>query len=67
MRTADVKGYDMDELHQWWYNVDTGETEFGPGAPNAERMGPYATQQDAEHALDLARQRNEAWDAQDEE
>lgn len=57
----------MDAEHQWWYNLNSGEAEFGPGAPNSERLGPYATQQEAQHALELAHERSEQWDAEDEE
>lgn len=57
----------LDEPDQWWYNLVTGQVEFGAGAPNSERLGPYATKDEAEHALQRARERNEAWDAQDDE
>ena len=57
----------VDEHDQWWYNLVTGEVEFGAGAPNSERLGPYATKDEAEHALQRARERNDAWDAQDDE
>ena len=29
------------------------------------RLGPFATAAEAEHALELVRQRNEAWDEED--
>jgi hypothetical protein len=50
----------------WWYNLRTQKVEQGPGDPNSERMGPYATRAEAESALDRARERTEAWDAQDD-
>jgi hypothetical protein len=39
--------------------------EHGPGCPNKERLGPFATEQEAAHALDKVRQRNEDWDKAD--
>jgi hypothetical protein len=56
---------DVDD--QWWFDVVTGHVEHGPGSPNSERLGPYATKEEAEHALQRARERNEAWDAQEDD
>jgi hypothetical protein len=39
----------------------------GAGCPNKERLGPFATQQEAAHALDTVRRRNEEWDKSDED
>lgn len=50
----------------WWFNLRTQAVEHGPGDPNSERMGPYATRAEAESALDRAKARNEAWDADDD-
>jgi hypothetical protein len=50
----------------WWYNLRTQKVERGPGDPNSERMGPYATQAEAETALARANARTEAWDAEDD-
>ena len=56
----------MDD-QQWWFNLETGEPELGPGAPNRERLGPFATREEAAQALETAHRRSEEWDAQDEE
>jgi hypothetical protein len=56
----------LDGKDLWWYNLRTQTVEQGPGAPNAERMGPYATQAEAETAMERARARTEAWDAEDD-
>ena len=37
----------------WWYNLRTQKVEQGPGDPNSERMGPYATRAEAESALEI--------------
>ena len=52
----------MDEDKKWWWSLRRGKAEYGPGEPNAERLGPYATQEEAEGALERARRRNEEWD-----
>jgi hypothetical protein len=52
----------------WWFNVDTRQVErMDEGAPNAVRLGPYPTPEEAALALEKARARTEAWDRQDEE
>ena len=50
---------------QWWFNLRTQEVEQGLGDPNSERLGPYATEQEARDVLARMHARNEAWDAQD--
>ena len=51
----------------WWFNLRTQTVEHGPGSAAKDRMGPYATRADAEHALDRARERNEAWRRADDD
>jgi hypothetical protein len=52
---------------QWWFCLTHMRVEEGAGCPNKDRMGPYASQDEAAHALERARQRNEAWRKQDED
>ena len=49
----------------WWVDLATGQVEKGRQSPAAQRMGPYATREAAEHAFERARERNEAWEAED--
>ena len=56
----------MNEDQSWWYCLKHGNVEQGPGCPGKDRLGPYATREEAEHALDRVRERNEEWDAQNE-
>lgn len=56
----------VDGEAQWWFNLLTKEVEHGSGAPNAERLGPYATKEEAQMALETAHARSEAWDADEE-
>lgn len=51
----------------WYYNITTGQVEHGMVSAWTDRMGPYDTEQAARQALDIAKQRNEQWDADDEE
>jgi hypothetical protein len=40
------------------HRVETGEDVCGP----ADRLGPYESAEEAEHALERVQNRNEAWD-----
>lgn len=52
----------------FWYNVSTGQVEQdGDTRPKDGLMGPYETREQAEAALQTARERTERWDAQDRE
>ena len=50
---------------RFWYNPTTGEVEEGRQSPWTDRMGPYATREEAQHALEHAADRSEAWDEED--
>ncbi len=51
---------------QYWYNVSTGRVESDDErSQGAEVMGPYASEEEASHALETARARTEAWDEED--
>lgn len=53
--------------NQWWFNLSTQEVEQGPGSGNHDRMGPYATRDEAAGAIERARARTEAFDAADDD
>lgn len=42
----------------WYYNLLTRQVTDEPGQ---DRMGPYASKEEAEHALEIAQKRNEEW------
>ena len=48
---------------QWWFCLGHKTVEQGPGCPNDERMGPYASADEASGALSRAAERSEAWDS----
>ena len=50
---------------QWWYCLRHKTVEQGAVCPAKDRLGPYPSKEDAEHALDTVHKRNEEWDKQD--
>lgn len=51
---------------QFWFNTATGEVEVGRRTSWEHLLGPYATQEEAEHALHKAHERSQAWDDEDD-
>ncbi|WP_041292186.1 hypothetical protein [Kineococcus radiotolerans] len=53
---------------QWFYDVRTGEVqELERKGPNRDLLGPYASREEAQRALDTARARTEEDDRRDAE
>ena len=53
------------EQEHWWFNTKTMQVEpDSTGSPGKDLLGPYATREEAEHALEKVRERNREWDAQ---
>ncbi|GAA3209892.1 MULTISPECIES: hypothetical protein [Nonomuraea] len=52
---------------QWWFCLKHMRVEPEQGCPNKDRMGPYASEQEAAGALQRAADRNKAWDEAEEE
>lgn len=50
---------------KYYYNLSTGEIEFGRRSRGMNRMGPYDSLDEARTALANARERNEAWEDDD--
>ena len=50
---------------QWYFNSVTQQPEFGPVSPIAQRMGPYATREDALKAWQIVEERNKEWNDAD--
>lgn len=53
---------------QYWYNTRTGQVEAGDNpdrARSADLMGPYASEDEASRALEIAAARTEAWDEEE--
>lgn len=47
---------------EYWYNLATGEVERGQQSAVTSLWGPFKTYEEAAHAMERARERNEAWD-----
>jgi len=47
---------------QFWYCLNHHRVEPADGCANSSRLGPYATEAEAERALEKVQERNEAWD-----
>ncbi|NJP67445.1 hypothetical protein [Streptomyces spiramenti] len=46
---------------QWYYCLRHRTVEEGMQCPATDRLGPYATRQDAERAIATAQERDEEW------
>lgn len=51
--------------HRFWYNMRTGAVEQGFLSPSADRVGPFDTRAEAEHALEKLRENSEKWAAEE--
>jgi hypothetical protein len=52
----------------FWYDLKTKSVVTDDNDSKAvDRLGPYATREEAEHALERVEERNKAWDAEDDE
>jgi len=60
---SDGRGSDIE--HKWWYNGKTGAVEQGFVSPAHERIGPFDTREEAEHALDKLRENSAKWAEED--
>ncbi|WP_346774823.1 SPOR domain-containing protein [Cellulomonas sp. IC4_254] len=50
---------------EFYYNTETGQVEQGKQSTWSHLLGPYPTREAAQHALEKARERTEAWDEED--
>jgi hypothetical protein len=56
----------MGAAMSWYYCLVHQRVEPEEGCANAERLGPFDTKAEAENALELAKERNAAYDADDD-
>lgn len=47
---------------EWFYCLEHRTVEEGPQCRAADRLGPYGTREEARHAMETARERNEEWE-----
>ena len=50
---------------KWFYNLKTGEVEFGMLSAVTYRVGPFETEAQAKNALNLMRERSQKWSEED--
>ncbi len=50
------------DADEWFYCVKHGAVEQGPQCPSRNRMGPYASREQAQHAMSTVAERNQEWD-----
>ncbi|GAA1726866.1 hypothetical protein [Streptomyces yatensis] len=46
---------------EWYYCIRHQKVEEGPECRAADRLGPYASREEAARAMETARERNEEW------
>lgn len=46
---------------KYWYNLKTGEVEFGYESPAIDRAGPFDTAEEAAKAPEKLKDRSRAW------
>jgi hypothetical protein len=56
----------MNDGHRWWFCLKHMDVESDDTCPGKDRLGPYNSAEEAAHALDTVRKRNEEWDAADD-
>ncbi|WP_447646373.1 hypothetical protein [Nocardioides zeae] len=48
----------------WWFCLKHHTVEPRSGCKNKDRLGPYATREEASHALEKVEERNDEWEAE---
>ncbi|MDR6866123.1 hypothetical protein J2Y69_000708 [Microbacterium resistens] len=56
-----------DDDNKYWFNLRTGEVEFGMLSPSADRVGPFDTADAAAKAPEKLEENSRAWAAADAE
>ncbi|KQQ27580.1 MULTISPECIES: SPOR domain-containing protein [unclassified Frondihabitans] len=54
-----------DSDHEFWFNTKTHQVEEGMVSPAVDRAGPYATREEAQHALERIKANSEKWAAEE--
>lgn len=55
------------DVQKWYFNSEIKEVSQGKKSSWLNRMGPYDSKEEAEHALERAHERNQEADEADEE
>lgn len=54
-----------DPAETYWFNTRTGEVEDGPQSLSVDRVGPFATREEAAHANEIVAERARKWAEED--
>lgn len=54
-----------DPQETYWYNSRTGEVEEGPQSLSLDRLGPFATREEAARADEIVAERARKWAEED--
>jgi hypothetical protein len=65
MAARNKYGFDQDAEQRYWYNMKTGAVEQGFVSPAPDRVGPFETRVEAEHALEKLRANSAKWAEED--
>jgi hypothetical protein len=57
----------MSDDSAWYFCLKHMRVEHGAGCPDRDRMGPYQTENEAANALQHAKERNEQWEAKNDD
>ncbi|WP_313955542.1 SPOR domain-containing protein [Kocuria palustris] len=52
---------------EYWYNLRTGQVEQGQQSDYSQLIGPYASEAEAQKALETAAAKSKAWDDRERE
>lgn len=52
---------------EYWYNLSSGQIEQGRQSDYSQLLGPYATEDEARRALEIAAAKSKAWDEKERE
>lgn len=53
-------------MTEFYYNISTKQVEEGQKSSGDQLMGPYSSREEAARALEIAAERNEKWEEDDE-
>ncbi|MBL3686992.1 methionine aminopeptidase [Leucobacter zeae] len=54
-----------DPEHTYWFNTRTGEVEEGPQSLSVDRIGPFASRDEAARANEIVAERAKRWAEED--
>lgn len=52
---------------EYWYNLSSGQIEQGQQSDYSQLIGPYASEAEAQKALETAAAKSKAWDDRERE